>query len=121
MSHAQEPLPTAFALIFIGRGLTQCNRHVWSGKEAKKIGLIDEIGGLQDAIYEASKLAGIENFNIAEYPIVEEDFESIFSEILPSIHFFNDLKKIKDITDPSSKSKSFENIKTLLPFKVKIK
>ena len=95
--------------------------HVWSGKEAKKIGLIDEIGGLQDAIYEASKLAGIENFNIAEYPIVEEDFESIFSEILPSIHFFNDLKKIKDITDPSSKSKSFENIKTLLPFKVKIK
>jgi len=95
--------------------------HVWSGKEAKKIGLIDEIGGLQDAIYEASKLAEIENFNIVEYPIVEEDFESIFSEILPSIQFFNDLKKIKDITDPSSRSKSFENIKTLLPFKVKIK
>ena len=94
--------------------------YVWSGKEAKKIGLIDEIGGLQDAIYEASKLAEVENFNIVEYPIVEEDFESIFSEILPSIQFFNDFKKIKDITSPNSRIKSFENIKTLVPYKITI-
>ena len=94
--------------------------YVWSGKEAKKIGLIDEIGGLQDAIYEASKLAEIENFNVVEYPIVEEDFESIFSEILPSIQFFNDFKKIKDITSPNSRIKSFENIKTLVPYKITI-
>tara|TARA_B100001559_G_scaffold306973_1_gene298686 strand:- start:112 stop:1866 length:1755 start_codon:yes stop_codon:yes gene_type:complete len=94
--------------------------YVWSGKEAKKIGLIDEIGGLQDAIYEASKLAEVENFNVVEYPIVEEDFESIFSEILPSIQFFNDFKKIKDITSPNSRIKSFENIKTLVPYKITI-
>jgi len=94
--------------------------YVWSGKEAKKIGLIDEIGGLQDAIYEASKLAEVENFNVVEYPIVEEDFESIFSEILPSIEFFNDFKKIKDITSPNSRIKSFENIKTLVPYKITI-
>ncbi len=94
--------------------------YVWSGKEAKKIGLIDEIGGLQDAIYEASKLAEIENFNVVEYPIVEEDFESIFSEILPSIQFFNDFKKIKDITSSNSRIKSFENIKTLVPYKITI-
>ena len=94
--------------------------YVWSGKEAKKIGLIDEIGGLQDAIHEASKLAEVENFNVVEYPIVEEDFESIFSEILPSIQFFNDFKKIKDITSPNSKIKSFENIKTLVPYKITI-
>ena len=94
--------------------------YVWSGKEAKKIGLIDEIGGLQDAIYEASKLAEVENFNVVEYPIVEEDFESIFSEILPSIQFFNDFKKIKDITSSNSRIKSFENIKTLVPYKITI-
>ena len=94
--------------------------YVWSGKEAKKIGLIDEIGGLQDAIHEASKLAEVENFNVVEYPIVEEDFESIFSEILPSIEFFNDFKKIKDITSPNSRIKSFENIKTLVPYKITI-
>ena len=94
--------------------------YVWSGKEAKKIGLIDEIGGLQDAIHEASKLAEVENFNVVEYPIVEEDFESIFSEILPSIQFFNDFKKIKDITSPNSRIKSFENIKTLVPYKITI-
>ena len=82
--------------------------------------MIDEIGGLQDAIYEASRLAEIENYNIVEYPIIEEDFESIFSEILPSIQFFNDLKNIKDITAPNYRSKSFENIKTLIPYKLNI-
>ena len=94
--------------------------YVWSGREAKEVGLIDEIGGLQDAIYEASRLAEIENYNIVEYPIIEEDFESIFSEILPSIQFFNDLKNIKDITAPNYRSKSFENIKTLIPYKLNI-
>ncbi len=95
--------------------------HVWTGKEAKEIGLIDQIGGLQDAIYEASQLAKIENFNIVEYPIVEEDFESILTEIFPSIKLLDNYKKIKDITNQTSRLKSFENLQTLIPYKVNIK
>lgn len=46
--------------------------RVWSGVDAKSIGLIDEWGGLYDAIAEAAKMAGIENYKIVEYPILKD-------------------------------------------------
>jgi protease-4 len=33
--------------------------RVWAGTDAKRIGLVDEYGGLQDAINDAAKRAGI--------------------------------------------------------------
>ena len=43
--------------------------RVWSGKEAKKIGLIDQIGGLEDAIAFAAERAELgNNWSIAEFP-----------------------------------------------------
>jgi protease-4 len=35
--------------------------RIFSGKQAKKLGLIDSLGGLQDAISEISKMVGIED------------------------------------------------------------
>ena len=32
--------------------------RVWTGKQAKALGLVDEIGGLTEALAEAKKLAG---------------------------------------------------------------
>ena len=43
--------------------------RVWSGKEALNIGLIDQIGGLEDAIAFAAEKAELgENWKIAEFP-----------------------------------------------------
>ncbi|MGK7895782.1 MAG: signal peptide peptidase SppA [Xenococcus sp. (in: cyanobacteria)] len=43
--------------------------RVWSGKEAKNIGLIDQIGGLDDAIAFAAERAELgNNWRIAEFP-----------------------------------------------------
>jgi protease-4 len=43
--------------------------RVWSGEEAKKIGLVDEIGGLQGAIASAAELAELEDdWQLKEYP-----------------------------------------------------
>lgn len=43
--------------------------RVWSGKEAKNIGLVDEIGGLERAIDYAAKKAKLgTNFQVEEYP-----------------------------------------------------
>jgi protease-4 len=43
--------------------------RVWSGAEAKKLGLVDEIGGLSDAIRFAGQRAGLgEHFRLVEYP-----------------------------------------------------
>jgi protease-4 len=35
--------------------------RVWTGIEAKRVGLVDELGGLREAILIAAKLSGIEN------------------------------------------------------------
>jgi protease-4 len=43
--------------------------RVWSGKDAKSIGLVDEIGGLDAAVHYAGKQANLgEHFRITEYP-----------------------------------------------------
>ncbi|MEB3293835.1 MAG: signal peptide peptidase SppA [Synechococcales bacterium] len=43
--------------------------RVWSGAEAKKIGLVDELGGLEDAIVDASKRAKLgDDWMVEEYP-----------------------------------------------------
>ena len=52
--------------------------RVWSGSEAKKLGLVDEIGGLDDAIQYAVKKAGLgKNYRIVEYPQKKELFEAL--------------------------------------------
>jgi len=43
--------------------------RVWSGLEAKKIGLVDELGGIEDAIQAAAKQAKLGNdWELDEYP-----------------------------------------------------
>jgi len=43
------------------------NGDVWTGKQAKEIGMVDELGGLRDAILKAGQLAGISG-----EPVIEE-------------------------------------------------
>jgi protease-4 len=46
--------------------------RIWSGDQALKLGLIDQVGGLHDAIWEARKLAKIpdkDELGIAVYPV----------------------------------------------------
>ena len=47
--------------------------RVWTGQDALKIGLVDKIGGLNDAIKMAVDKAKLKTYNISEYP-EKEDF-----------------------------------------------
>ncbi len=55
--------------------------RVWSGVDAKKIGLVDELGNLEDAIAAAAKLAEIENFGIRKYPKYKSSLERFFDDL----------------------------------------
>ena len=56
--------------------------RVWSGKDAREVGLVDEFGGLGDAILYAVELARLpDDFQLIEHPRVETPFE-VLSEIL---------------------------------------
>ncbi|MGB7441896.1 MAG: signal peptide peptidase SppA [Coleofasciculaceae cyanobacterium] len=56
--------------------------RVWSGKEAKQLGLVDEIGGLEDAINYAAKQAELgDNWQLEEYPKVSSFEERILKKL----------------------------------------
>lgn len=53
--------------------------RVWSGKSAMSLGLVDEMGGLSDAIAGAAKLAGTEKYSLREYPVIEDPYTKILT------------------------------------------
>ncbi len=70
-----------------GRGMTIDEVHevaqgrVWTGKRAKEIGLVDELGDLNDAIQLAAELANIEDdYKVTEFPKIKKEFWEEFIE-----------------------------------------
>lgn len=59
----------------IGRG------HVYAAADAKSIGLVDEFGGLSDAIEAAAKEAGIDNYRLVKYPEITDPFQKFIEEM----------------------------------------
>ncbi|HON17934.1 MAG TPA: signal peptide peptidase SppA [Salinivirgaceae bacterium] len=53
--------------------------RVWSGIDAKSIGLVDVYGGLYDAIAIAAEKARISDYRIEELPEVKDPFEQLFN------------------------------------------
>ncbi|MCD4731744.1 MAG: signal peptide peptidase SppA [Bacteroidales bacterium] len=56
--------------------------RVWSGADALKLGLVDELGDLNAAIELAAQLANIEDYRVIEKPEQKDPFEKIISELL---------------------------------------
>lgn len=57
--------------------------RVWSGQEAKKLGLVDEIGGLQQAILAAAELAKLgDNWHIEDAPKQRRLEERLLEKLL---------------------------------------
>lgn len=55
--------------------------HVWSGIRAKELGLVDEIGTLDDAVKYAAGLAKTKDYNIRSYPKDKSNFEKFFESM----------------------------------------
>ena len=53
--------------------------RIWSGVRAKEIGLVDELGTLEDAINFAAKSANVKDYSVSSYPAKMSKFEQIFS------------------------------------------
>ncbi|TCP28407.1 protease-4 [Tenacibaculum skagerrakense] len=53
--------------------------RVWTGKEALENGLVDELGGLQDAINVAVQLSDIKSYRIRNYPDYKKDLKEMLN------------------------------------------
>jgi protease-4 len=98
-----------------GRGMTvkQVNKiargRVWTGRDALKIGLVDKLGGVSDAINYAAKKSNIKNMNVLYYPLKEED---------PIADL---LEKLEEETNSNSTSGSIEIPSALIDYLQKLK
>ncbi len=54
--------------------------RVWAGSDALKIGLVDELGGLNDAIAYAAKKAKIKEYRIQEMPKQKSPFDGLLGK-----------------------------------------
>ncbi len=89
-AYYQESVETIYSTfvnrVSKGRGLTfeQVDAigqgRVWSGADALKIGLVDKIGGMDDALKEAASLAKIKEYRIENYPEYEKSFEDVLAK-----------------------------------------
>ena len=55
--------------------------RVWAGADAIKIGLVDKLGSLDDAIDKAAELANITHYSIEYYPKQQSFFELLFNNM----------------------------------------
>jgi len=97
--------------------------RVWSGVDAIKIGLVDELGGLDKAIKEAANLAGVESYRITKRPELKDPFEEMIKK------FGGDVKMsiVQDELGASykyykymKKMQKMEGFQTRLPFFMEI-
>jgi len=63
--------------------------RVYSGTKAKSLGLVDELGGLADAILSCADLAGIESYRVEHVTIDEEPWRKALREFGVSLRGAN--------------------------------
>jgi protease-4 len=75
------------ARVAAGRGMAAeavddiAQGRVWAGGDAIGIGLVDELGGLTDAIQYAATMVGLEKYRLVEYPLVEPMYNRLLASL----------------------------------------
>ncbi|MBW1657062.1 signal peptide peptidase SppA [Flavobacterium quisquiliarum] len=99
--------------------------RVWSGTEAVKLGLVDKIGGLNDAIAEAAKIAKIKKYSTQNYP----EYEKTLNDILSGLPFAKSKEAfIKEeigeenymLIEQVKKFQKQKGIQTMMPYGINI-
>lgn len=69
-----------------GRGMAQdsvkliAEGRVWTGEQGLNIGLVDELGNLDDAVAHAAELAKVEKYRAVPYPGADNPFEQLLNQ-----------------------------------------
>ncbi|WP_339628478.1 signal peptide peptidase SppA [uncultured Maribacter sp.] len=102
--------------------------RVWSGNEALEIGLVDELGNLNDAINVAAEMASLGSYGVKKFPKYKSGFERFMEDLEgASVHFKESLLK-EEIGDEAYKIlkelqsfKEQKGIQARMPFALDIK
>lgn len=98
--------------------------RVWSGTDAKRIGLVDEFGGLNDAIKAAAKLAKLTDYRTVDLPEQKDPFTQIMETLQgdnTSIFVKKQLGQAYPYYQYLSRMSRMQGIQALMPFEFDIK
>ena len=70
--------------------------RVWLGDKGKEIGIVDELGNIDDAIAKAVELAGLENYQLTYYPEKKDPFEELLKMLDDTTEEEKLLLKVRD-------------------------
>ena len=99
--------------------------RVWSGTRAKQIGLVDELGSLQDAVAFAAQKVKLKEYGITSYPKKTSQFDQIFknldedeisARLIKNKIGVENYKMFEQLTNP----KLQEGVMMKMPFEIKI-
>ena len=99
--------------------------RVWSGTRAKQIGLVDELGSLQDAIAFAAQKVKLKEYGVTSYPKKISQFDQIFknldedeisARLIKNKIGAENYKMFDQLTNP----KLQEGVMMKMPFEIKI-
>ncbi len=99
--------------------------RIWTGYDAKKIGLIDTYGGIEKAIDIASTLANIDDYRIISLPKKKDPFSEFATKFASGSNISNILlDKIgvrTELTKPIENILSRDKVQARLPFTIELK
>jgi protease-4 len=96
--------------------------RVWTGKQALELGLVDQIGGLEQAISIAANTAKIQLFNVIHLPIQKTPFETIVHKLTDQAQLIlpEPFSQYNYMIQNPSFFKSFSKPQARLPFVITI-
>jgi protease-4 len=102
--------------------------RVWTGTDALKIGLVDKIGGLEDAIKHAASLGNTKSYQVENYPEYEQSLKDLLDRSTGfSIFQTKDALLREHIGEESylliqqiKKANQLKGVQALMPFELKI-
>lgn len=95
--------------------------RVWAGETALRIGLVDTLGGLKDAIAIAAKKAGLKDYKITSLPHQKEFFEEIMEDLSTEASLRLNSRypaPLSDLGEEVNSILKMRGIQALMPYKV---
>ncbi|MDN3642602.1 signal peptide peptidase SppA [Lutimonas halocynthiae] len=99
--------------------------RVWTGVQALENGLVDELGGLEDAIKVAADLVDIDEYKVRSYPDYKKEFKDMVSGPFGSVkqHILEDEIGIENVKiyNRIQQFGDWKGLQTRLPFLLEIR
>ena len=102
--------------------------RVWTGTDAHRLGLVDEIGGLEDAIKYAAKLGKTSAYRTEDFPEYEKSFEDLLANFTGMAMFKTKEQLLKEqlgeegfqMLEQIKRVKSRKGIQAIMPYEIQI-